>query len=124
MIAKALTEFKVEPKTLLFVENVGNLICTAYFPLGEALRVIMLSITEGDDKPYKYPDIFRQADAVVINKIDLKPYVDFNGDNFYKGVRLLNPQVHIFEVSCKNGTGIETWVNWLAVKAATFWDRQ
>jgi hydrogenase nickel incorporation protein HypB len=124
MIAKALTEFKVEPKTLLFVENVGNLICTAYFPLGEALRVVMLSIAEGDDKPYKYPDIFRQADAVVINKIDLKAYVEFNSENFYKGIKTLNPKVHIFEVSCKNGTGVETWVNWLAVKAATFWAHQ
>jgi hydrogenase nickel incorporation protein HypB len=124
MIAKALTEFKVEPKTLLFVENVGNLICTAYFPLGEALRVVMLSITEGDDKPYKYPDIFRQADAVVINKTDLKSHVEFNSENFYKGIKALNPKVHIFEVSCKNGTGIETWVNWLAVKAATFWAHQ
>ncbi len=124
MISKALTEFQVEPNTLLFVENVGNLICTAFFPLGEELRVVMLSIAEGDDKPYKYPDIFREADAVVINKLDLKPHVDFRSDNFYKGLKAVNPKAHIFEVSCKNGAGIENWVNWLAVKAATFWAHQ
>jgi hydrogenase nickel incorporation protein HypB len=124
MIVKALSEFKLEPKTLLFVENVGNLICTAYFPLGEALRVLMLSVAEGDDKPYKYPDIFREADAIVLNKIDLKQHVEFNGDYFYKGIKALNPKAHIFEVSCKNGNGVESWVNWLAVKAATFWAKK
>ena len=124
MIIKALDEFQLEPKTLLFVENVGNLICTAYFPLGEALRVVMLSVSEGDDKPYKYPDIFRGADAVVINKIDLKSHVDFDSDNFYKGLKTINPQAQVFEVSCKNGSGIENWVNWLAVKAANFWTKR
>lgn len=124
MIVKALSEFKLEPKTLLFVENVGNLICTAYFPLGEALRVLMLSVAEGDDKPYKYPDIFREADAIVLNKIDLKQHVEFNSDYFYKGIKALNPKAHTFEVSCKNGSGVEGWVNWLAVKAATFWAKQ
>lgn len=123
MIAKALADFKLEPKTLLFVENVGNLICTAYFPLGEALRVLLLSVTEGDDKPYKYPDIFRETDAIVLNKIDLKPHVEFRSDYFYQGIKTLNPKAHTFEVSCQDGTGIEAWANWLMSKAATFWGK-
>lgn len=124
MISKALSEFPLEPKTLLFVENVGNLICTAYFPLGEALRVLLLSVAEGDDKPYKYPDIFRGADAIVLNKIDLKPHVEFNSEYFYQGIRAIHPKAHLFEVSCKNGNGIEAWANWLATEAADFWSKQ
>ena len=123
MIVKALSDFKLEPKTLLFVENVGNLICTAYFPLGEALRILLLSVTEGDDKPYKYPDIFREADAIVLNKIDLKPHVEFRSDYFYQGIKTLNPKAQLFEVSCQNGSGIEVWADWLTDKAVTFWEK-
>lgn len=121
MIAKALTEFKPNPRTLLFIENVGNLICTAEYPLGETIRVVMTGVSEGDDKPYKYPYIFQNADAVILNKIDLKSMVEFNIKRFYEGIRTLNPQAAIFEISCKNGTGMEDWVDWLAVKSATCW---
>lgn len=121
MIATALEEFKVAPRTLLFIENVGNLICTAGYPLGEAVRVVMTGVSEGDDKPFKYPDIFQNADAVILNKIDLKPLVQFNSSRYYEGIHTLNPDAHTFEVSCKTGDGMEEWVNWLAVKTATYW---
>jgi hydrogenase nickel incorporation protein HypB len=135
MIAKALREFEVAPRTLLFIENVGNLICTACYPLGEALRVVVIGASEGDDKPFKYPDIFQTADAVILNKTDLQAAVDFNLERFYQGIRSLhaNPnecpsnglprgmKLPVFEISCKTGTGLEAWVNWLAVRVAAFW---
>lgn len=121
MITKALEEFHPGPRTLLFIENVGNLICTASYPLGEALRVVMVGASEGDDKPFKYPDIFQSANVVILNKTDLKPHVEFNSDRFYKGLRTLNPKLPVFEISCKNGNGLEAWVNWLAVQIASFW---
>jgi hydrogenase nickel incorporation protein HypB len=124
MIIEALSTFKLSPQTLLFIENVGNLICTAHFPLGEALRVVMLGITDGDDKPLKYPEIFQSADVVILNKIDLKSMVDFSQERFISGLKAQNPKATIFEVSCKTGTGLENWVNWLAVKMAAFWGEQ
>ncbi|NLW46198.1 MAG: hydrogenase nickel incorporation protein HypB [Firmicutes bacterium] len=113
MVSKALDEFKLEPNTLLIIENVGNLICTAGFPLGESIRVVMVGVSEGDDKPYKYPDIFQGADAVILNKIDLQPYVDFNRERFQEGVRTLRPGLPIFEVSCRTGRGLSEWSQWL-----------
>jgi hydrogenase nickel incorporation protein HypB len=121
MISKALTEFEVAPRTLLFIENVGNLICTAAYPLGEALRVVVVGASEGDDKPFKYPDIFQTANAVILNKTDLQSAVDFNLERFYKGIHSLRSKLPVFEISCKTGTGLEAWVNWLAVQIATFW---
>jgi hydrogenase nickel incorporation protein HypB len=124
MIMEALQTFKLSPQTLLFIENVGNLICTASYPLGEALRVVILGISEGDDKPFKYPDIFQSADAVILNKIDLKPMVDFNQERFLSGLKAQNQKASVFEVSCKTGTGLGNWINWLAVKMAAFWGEQ
>jgi hydrogenase nickel incorporation protein HypB len=121
MISKALTEFEGAPRTLLFIENVGNLICTASYPLGEALRVVVVGASEGDDKPFKYPDIFQTANAVILNKTDLQSAVDFNLERFYKGIHSLQAKLPVFEISCKTGTGLEAWVNWLAVQIATFW---
>ena len=121
MIAKALEEFQPGPQSLLFIENVGNLICTACYPLGEALRVVMVGVSEGDDKPFKYPDIFQTADVVILNKMDLRTHVEFSLERFYKGLRTLNPKVPVFEISCKKGDGLEEWVNWLAVQVAMFW---
>jgi hydrogenase nickel incorporation protein HypB len=121
MIIKALTEFEVAPRSLLFIENVGNLICTASYPLGEALRVVIVGASEGDDKPFKYPDIFQTANAVILNKTDLKAAVDFNSERFYQGIYSLHTKLPVFEISCKTGTGLEAWVNWLAVQVATFW---
>ena len=113
MIAKALEDFHPEPGTVLIIENVGNLICTASFPLGESIRVVLVGVSEGDDKPYKYPDIFQGADAVVLNKMDLQPFVDFNEGRFRQGIETLKPGLPIFEVSCKTGNGLKTWAEWL-----------
>jgi hydrogenase nickel incorporation protein HypB len=123
MITKALHQFKVAPRTLIFIENVGNLICTACYPLGEALRVVVVGASEGDDKPFKYPDIFQTADAVILNKTDLQSAVDFNLERFYQGINSLhtNTKLPVFEISCKTGAGLEAWVNWLAVRIAAFW---
>jgi hydrogenase nickel incorporation protein HypB len=123
MVAKALDEFEVPPRSILFIENVGNLICTASYPLGEALRIVVVGASEGDDKPFKYPDIFQTANAVILNKMDLQAAVDFNLERFYKGIQSLHNKLPVFEVSCKTGKGMESWVNWLAVQVATFWAR-
>jgi hydrogenase nickel incorporation protein HypB len=98
---------------LLIVENVGNLICPASFQLGTHKNVLIASIPEGDDKPYKYPGIYRGVDVLVINKLDLLPYVDFDMVYFKRGVEMLNPGVLTFPVSCKTGEGLQGWVDWL-----------
>ena len=113
MISSALDKFTLKNIDLLFIENVGNLICPAEFDLGEHRKVVIASLPEGDDKPSKYPLIFSQADAIIINKIDLAPYVDFNLADFRKVVLGLNPDVAIFEVSCKTGKGMDKWFQWL-----------
>jgi hydrogenase nickel incorporation protein HypB len=113
MVSKALENFKPERNSLLIIENVGNLICTAGFPLGESIRVVMVGVSEGDDKPYKYPDIFQEADAVILNKMDLLPFVDFNQERFREGVRNLRPGLPIFEISCRTRSGLPEWAQWL-----------
>lgn len=113
MISHALQGLPLEDIDLLLIENVGNLICPAEFILGEHKRVVISSLPEGDDKPIKYPMIFASADAVVINKIDLLDYVDFNILSFRKTITNLNPKVKFFEVSCKTGRGIDSWCSWL-----------
>ena len=112
-IQKALKALPLAELDLLFIENVGNLICPVEFQLGEKLRVVVASVPEGDDKPHKYPGIFTAVNAVVLNKIDLAPYVDFNLDALRQGVRGLNQGATIFELSCRTGEGIAPWVNWL-----------
>lgn len=94
-------------KAVLFIENIGNLVCPAEFIIGEHLKIVISSVTEGSDKPYKYPIIFEKTNAVILNKIDLKPYLDFDFEFFQKGVRLQNSRTEIFEVSCKTITGFE-----------------
>jgi len=113
MISPALQSLPLEDIDLLLIENVGNLICPSEFVLGEHKSVVISSLPEGDDKPIKYPMIFADADAVVINKIDFLPYVDFDIDSFRKALQGLNPEVKIFQVSCKTGAGIENWCSWL-----------
>jgi len=113
MIAKALDNLTLEDIDLVFVENVGNLVCTAEFVLGEHKRVVLLSVPEGHDKPYKYPMMFTEADVVLITKSDVLPHFDFNTDIFAKGVSGLNPGARIFPVSCKTGDGLEAWLAWL-----------
>lgn len=113
MIANALQQLPLKTIDLLFIENVGNLICPAGFSLGEHKRVVISSIAEGDDKPVKYPIMFSLADAVVINKIDLLQLQEFDLARFRKKVTDLSPGVTVFEVSCKTGQGIEAWCSWL-----------
>jgi len=113
MVRKALDNLTLEETDLVLIENVGNLICTAEFSIGEHKRVMLLSVPEGDDKPYKYPLMFTESDAVLINKIDVLPYFDFNVDNFSKAVKGLNPAASIFPVSAKTGEGMEPWFSWL-----------
>ena len=116
MLSEALPQLPLDELQLLIVENVGNLICPAAFSLGTHLNVLIASVAEGDDKPYKYPNIYRGIDALIINKIDLIPYVEFNMDYFRRGVEMLNPGVITFPISCRTGEGVEAWVNWLAEK--------
>lgn len=114
MIRQALTAgLPLDDIDLLLIENVGNLICPAEFRLGEHVQVMITSVPEGDDKPYKYPAMFTQVDAIVINKTDLLPYLDFDLAAFRQVVRGLNADVHIFEVSCKTGEGVQKWAEWL-----------
>lgn len=113
MISHALESLPLKDIDLLLIENVGNLICPSEFVLGEHKRVVISSLPEGDDKPAKYPMIFADADAVVINKIDFLPYVDFDIPAFRRSVEGLNPKARIFELSCKTSEGIEDWCSWL-----------
>ena len=100
------------------MENVGNLICPAAFQIGTHANVVIASIPEGDDKPYKYPNIYRGSDALILNKMDLRPYIDFNMDYFERGIRLLNPDAAIFPISCKTGEGMDAWVEWIQSKVS------
>jgi hydrogenase nickel incorporation protein HypB len=113
MLQEALLRMDLSTIDLLIVENVGNLICPASFMLGTHKNVLIASIPEGDDKPYKYPGMYRGADAVVINKIDLLPYVSFHMDYFQKGIEVLNPGVVQFQLSCRTGEGLDAWRDWL-----------
>lgn len=116
MLADALPALPLKELDLVMVENVGNLVCPANFQIGTHLNVLIASIPEGDDKPYKYPGMYRGMQVLIINKIDLLPYVPFNMDYFRKGVEVLNPGVEIFPVSCKTGENMDTWVDWLIHK--------
>jgi hydrogenase nickel incorporation protein HypB len=113
MLNSALINIDLHKIDLLIVENVGNLICPASFQLGTHKSVLIASIPEGDDKPYKYPSMYRGVDALVINKIDLLPYIDFNMDYFKRGVEILNPSLITFEISCRTGEGLENWFEWI-----------
>ncbi|MGB5924801.1 MAG: hydrogenase nickel incorporation protein HypB [Dehalococcoidia bacterium] len=113
MIESALKDMPLDNIGLILIENVGNLICPAEFTLGEHKRVVISSLPEGDDKPIKYPLIFVDADAVIINKMDLLPYVDFDIAAFRRSITGLNPRAEIFELSSKTGEGIEKWCSWI-----------
>jgi hydrogenase nickel incorporation protein HypB len=113
MIESALKDMPLDDIDLILIENVGNLICPAEFTLGEHKRVVISSLPEGDDKPIKYPLIFVDADAVIINKMDLLPHVDFDIAAYRRSVTGLNPKVEFLEVSCKTGEGVERWCSWI-----------
>lgn len=112
MIETALGEMSAE-EAILLVENVGNLVCPAAFDIGEDFKVALSSVTEGDDKPYKYPQVFQRAKATVLNKVDLLDHVAFDKGYFYDGLKTLNPQGFTFEVSSVSGEGIRAWSKWL-----------
>jgi hydrogenase nickel incorporation protein HypB len=103
---------------VVIIENVGNLVCPAEFDLGETLKVVVLSTPEGDDKPAKYPLIFSEAGAVVINKIDMLAQTDFNIGTALRDIRRINPSVPVFQLSCRTGEGLDEWLRWLQHKRA------
>jgi hydrogenase nickel incorporation protein HypB len=113
MVARAIDKLSPEPRSILFIENVGNLVCPALFDLGERARVVIASVTEGDDKPIKYPHMFRAADLVVLNKVDLLPHVEFDVDRFSNFARHINPRVRILPLSATRGQGLDAWYGWL-----------
>ncbi|MEJ5313339.1 MULTISPECIES: hydrogenase nickel incorporation protein HypB [Anaerolinea] len=119
MVSKGLEKLPLEQLDVVIIENVGNLVCPAAFQLGTHINVLIASIPEGDDKPYKYPAIYRGIQVLIINKTDLMPYVNFNMDYFRQGVEMLNPGLVTFPVSCKTGEGIEEWVQWLSAQIQT-----
>jgi hydrogenase nickel incorporation protein HypB len=116
MVRLGMDSLELTDIELLIIENVGNLVCPASFRLGEHANIVVASIPEGDDKPYKYPNIYRGLDAMILNKIDLLPYVDFNIQYFKAGISALNPGVEFFELSCKTGEGIDRWSDWILEK--------
>lgn len=113
MIGHALEKLQPQHGSLLFIENVGNLVCPASFDLGEAFKVVILSVTEGEDKPLKYPDMFHVADVMIINKIDLLPYLDFDMQQCVAYARQVNPQIKILQLSASKGNGLDSWYAWL-----------
>ncbi len=113
MINKAVRKLEIEDDALLFIENVGNLVCPSLFDLGEQKRVVIVSTTEGDDKPIKYPDMFQSSDICIINKTDLLPYVDFDVEKMKKYALQVNHHLQFIEVSVKSGEGMQNWYDWL-----------
>lgn len=113
MISEVLPEFPLKDLDLLIIENVGNLVCPAEFKVGEDIKMMVLSVAEGHDKPLKYPLMFRESSALVLNKIDLLPYMNTDMNKVRNDSLALNPQLKIFEVSCSTGAGIEAWAQWL-----------
>jgi hydrogenase nickel incorporation protein HypB len=117
MVGDALAGLPLERGGLLLIENVGNLVCPAAFDLGEAHKVVILSVTEGEDKPIKYPDMFRAADLMLLNKCDLLPYLDFDVEQAGAWARRVNPDIRIIRVSTTSGLGMDEWVDWLTAGA-------
>src|SRR5581483_4613749 len=113
MVCSALSDWNLNELDILFVENVGNLVCPSSYDLGENLRVVLLSSTEGEDKPLKYPTIFNTADAAVITKIDLADAVEFNRETAYRNIQKVRPGMRVVEVSAKTGAGIDVWLELL-----------
>ena len=116
MIQKACASLNLTALDLLIVENVGNLVCPAEFDIGENFKAVVLSITEGDDKPLKYPLIFKESAATILNKIDLLPFTNFNLQSAREDLTTLHPTIKIFETSCTQGTGLDAWCDWLLGK--------
>jgi hydrogenase nickel incorporation protein HypB len=113
MVGHALDNLQTNDGSILFIENVGNLVCPAAFDLGEAHKVVILSVTEGEDKPLKYPDMFHAADLMILNKVDLLPYIDFNVEQCIEYARRINPRIKVLQLSARTGEGMPAWHAWL-----------
>jgi hydrogenase nickel incorporation protein HypB len=116
MVAGGMQQLPLENIDLMIIENVGNLVCPAAFDLGTDINVLIASVPEGDDKPYKYPAIYRGLDVLILNKMDLLPYIKFRPDYFKQGVEMLNPGLTTFPVSCTSGEGIQQWLDWIETR--------
>jgi hydrogenase nickel incorporation protein HypB len=117
MVERHLDGWPLEALELLLIENVGNLVCPTSYDLGEDAKIVVLSVTEGEDKPLKYPGIFRKAELMILNKIDLLPYVPFQADLARQNARRIHPEIEIIETSCTTGAGLDQWMDWLAARA-------
>jgi hydrogenase nickel incorporation protein HypB len=118
MIGHAMESLQPADNSLLFIENVGNLVCPAAFDLGEAHKVAILSVTEGEDKPLKYPDMFHAADLMILNKTDLLPYLDFDVEKCIEFARRVNPDIEVLQLSAKSGEGMDAWYAWIRSRMA------
>jgi len=116
MIKTVIPDLNVKDKSIIFVENVGNLVCPSSFDLGESIKMVIASVPEGHDKPFKYTSMFEAADVIVLNKTDLIPYIDFDMNEFMKGVRVLSEKAEVFPISCRTGEGIKDLAAWLVKK--------
>jgi hydrogenase nickel incorporation protein HypB len=123
MVHRALHALEPEPDSVLFIENVGNLVCPALFDLGELSKVVVISVTEGQDKPLKYPHMFAAAGLVIVNKIDLVPYVNFDLETFLGFARSVNPGVEILSLSATSGMGLDAWYDWIHAKIGVLANR-
>lgn len=113
MIERHLADWPLENLDILFIENVGNLVCPSSYDLGEDAKVVLLSVTEGEDKPLKYPSIFFKSELMVMNKVDLLPYVPFNTETAVENARRVNPEIEVVKVSCTTGEGLDSWMKWI-----------
>jgi hydrogenase nickel incorporation protein HypB len=113
MVARGLAELKPALGSVVMIENVGNLVCPAMFDLGERAKVVILSVTEGEDKPLKYPHMFRAAEVMLLNKTDLLPHLDFDVSRALANAREVNPDIRVFQVSARSGEGLDRWYDWL-----------
>ena len=113
MVGHAFSDLAMQDGGVVFIENVGNLVCPAAFDLGEAFKVVILSVTEGDDKPLKYPDMFAAADVMILSKIDLLPHVDFDADKAVERALRINPDLQVIRISARDGTGLQIWCDWI-----------
>jgi hydrogenase nickel incorporation protein HypB len=113
MVGHALDDLSPKRDSILFIENVGNLVCPAGFDLGEAQKIVILSVTEGDDKPLKYPDVFAAASTLILSKIDLLPHLDFDIERCIAHARAINPDIAVLKVSARSGEGMGSWIDWL-----------
>lgn len=113
MVRDALAQMDLAQVNLLFIENIGNLVCPSDWHLGEDLRVVIVSTTEGDDKPAKYPHMFATSEVMIVNKLDLLPYVDYDVEKVKRHALAINPRLRIFELSCRTGAGLDAWCDWL-----------